>query len=179
MDFQKIIKDAWSIVRLDEAAMKRVAAQKDGFNSALVVIAIFSLASTLSNFLFPANLGYGVAYRPGLLDLVITFAVGIAISIAYLYFTGWLASLFKSKISVQEFVNVGGYVYLLGILLLIPKIGGLIFIIWFWVVLWKILSKLGKLEPLSTVVVIFAPIIIAVVLVVTVLSTVIASFGLF
>lgn len=179
MDFQKIFKDAWSIIRLDEAAMKRVAQDKEAFQPALVVIAFATLLNALSSYLFPTGIATQITHRPGLVDVLVSVVLGVLFSLAYLYFSGWVASLFKSKLKVQQIVNVAGHAYLAGAVLLIPRVGALIFAVWFCVVLWRLLSRLGQLEPLSVAVVVFAPFIIGVFLAVFILSSLIASYSLF
>lgn len=151
MDIQKTFKDALDIVFLKEPAMHSVSADEDGLKPAIMMVGIGAIASALGLYLFPEVRGI-VVYRLDFAALLSQAVSTFAMSIGLLYLTGYLAEkLFHSKLSMGSFVKIMGHAYILNILGLFPQIS-LIPLIWFFVVLWRVLTRVAKLGTANTIV---------------------------
>ena len=64
MDFSKTLKSALDIVMLKEAAMKKVAEDKNALVPALLIVGLAALVTALGLWVFPTNYGGYVFYRP-------------------------------------------------------------------------------------------------------------------
>lgn len=150
MDIQKTFKDAVDIALLKEPAMHAVTTEKDGLKSALLMIVVGALASSFGTFIFPSTYGM-ITYRPDITWVLSSFIVASLIGIALLYLMGFLAErLFHSKLSMESYVKILGHASILNFISIIPALS-IVSGIWGLVVMWIVLTKLGKLEAGSVI----------------------------
>ena len=146
MDFQKIFDDAWGIASLKLAVMRKVGADKEALHPALLIMAFSAIAAGLGLFILPPSIGSFITYRIGLIDVLSQGLVIFAFSVASLYLAGYLAeNMFKAKVDMQHYVRVLGYGSIVGFLAIVPALG-VIGTIWQFVIMWKYLREVGKME---------------------------------
>lgn len=150
MDFQKSVKQAWDILLIKEPAMQAVANDKEALTPALVILAVASVLSSLGSFFFPSVVGL-VTYRSGLMDVAWQSALSILVGVAVLYITGYFVQqVFHAKITMEGYVRVMGHATLVNILGLIPALSS-VSGIWSLVVMCIFLSRVGKMQPGSII----------------------------
>ena len=145
MDPKLIFKHAYQVAILDEAAMKKVAADKEGLPAALLVVGIASLATALGRVLFPMNMGM-IVYRPDWMSTLGLAITSFFMTLLTLFVVGVLAQqVFKSKLSPRSFVQVMGMGQVVGILTLIPALS-FVSCLWLVVIFFFTLRRLDQLS---------------------------------
>jgi len=145
-----MFKNALDIVLLKEPAMHAVVAEKDGLKSALAMVFLGALASSLGSYIFPRTYGM-ITYRPDITWMLSGIVMATVLGIALLYLVGFLAEkLFHSKLSMEAYVRILGYASVLNFISIIPDLS-IVAGIWGLVVMWIVLTKLGKLEAGSVI----------------------------
>lgn len=153
MNFQKIFKQASDVALLKKPAMESVAGSKTALKPALIIVAATALVSVLGQMIFPHTYAGGyIVFSPDVAWFLSNFVWQVIMCIATLYLTGYLAvELFKSKLPMEGFVKVMGFGMIVTAVSIFPQlsfIGG----IWAFVIAWKILTELGKLDPVEIIV---------------------------
>jgi hypothetical protein len=164
MDLQKSLKQAWDILLLKDVAMQAVAKDSSALPVSLGIFAGATVLSKLGTLLIPYSTGM-IVYRPSFVDFLVSSVLGIGVGIAMLFLTGLLAErLFHSKLSTEATVRVLGHASLitaLGFYQPLNIISG----IWYLVVLCTVLTRLGKLQPGSILLLIILDLLLSGVLV--------------
>lgn len=153
MDFKKVFKQATDIAMLKKPAMEAVASDKGSLVPAFLMIGLVSLVSVLGLMAFPHTYGGGyIVFSADAGWFIGRFVWNVVMYAASLYLTGYLAlELFKSQLPVDGFVRVVGFGMIVMLVSIFPQlsfVGG----IWTFVILWKVLTELGKLEPVEIIV---------------------------
>jgi hypothetical protein len=160
MDIYTSLTRAWDVIFLKETTMQAVAKDKESLTPALLIVVFSSFIVASGHYLFPSVLG-GVLYRYDLAAVLLETLIFSITQIAFLYFTGFLAEkLFHSKLDTQAYVRVAGHGTLVNILGVIPVVS-LLGSIWFFIIFLTILSKLGKLQVGSIILLVLLQMIMA------------------
>jgi hypothetical protein len=160
MDFSKTFKSAFDIIMLKDAAMKKVAEDKNALQPALMIVGLVAIVTALGLWVFPSSYAGYVFYRPDITWLLGKAIWTFALSIASLYLVGYLAVvLFKSKLDMNSYVKVMGHGMFVGIAHIVPGLG-ILASLWSLVILGKVLHGLGKLEIIEIIVLVVINIIV-------------------
>lgn len=159
--------DVLAILKLDKAAMERVAGREsEGISMALVYLAIGSIASAIGGIV----LGYtflGSTIRTPLVSGLIGAVISIVMAAVVIYVTNLVAEkLFKGKGKFPAFFRVLGYASLIkvvGILTIVPLLSTIAGI-WLLVVNYMALTVVHKLDTTNAVLTIIVTVVAMVVL---------------
>lgn len=139
--------------------MVAVAKDPQALTPALIMVGIASIATALGTMLFPSVMDL-VTYQSGLGDVVMQASLSIIFGIAVLYITGYFAEqIFHSKLDMNGYVRVMGHATLVSVLGLLPALSPLAGL-WSLVVMCVVLSRLGKMQPGSIVLLILMEILV-------------------
>ena len=139
--------------------MQVVAKDPEALTPALVMVVIASICTAVGTMLFPSVMGM-VVYRSGWGDVLSQASVSIVLGIAVLYITGYCAEqIFHSKLDMNGYVRLMGHANLVNVLGIVP---GLTVVsgIWSLIVMCTALSKVGKMEAGSIVLLILIQILV-------------------
>lgn len=139
--------------------MNAVAKDPQALTPALIIIGLASVCTAVGTMLFPSVMGV-VVYRSGLGDGLLQAALSIVFGIALLYIMGYFAEqIFHSKLDMNGYVRVMGHATLVSVLGILPALSPLVGL-WSLVVMCVVLSRLGKMQPGSIVLLILMEILV-------------------
>lgn len=139
--------------------MAAVAKDTQALTPALIMVGLASICTAVGTMLFPSVMGL-VTYRSGLEDVLTQAALSIVFGIAVLYITGYFAEqIFHSKLDMNGYVRVMGHATLVNALGIIPALS-MVSGLWGLVVMCVALSRLGKMQPGSIVLLILMEILV-------------------
>ena len=120
VDLRKTLKQAWKVVTLDEAEMKKVAKDKKAMPAALTVIGLFSIAAAFGFMLFPPTIIFEIAfYKPDLFTTILHVVTTFIMFTASFFIVGYLAEhVFNSKLDMRGYVKVLGFGQLVGVVMI-------------------------------------------------------------
>ncbi len=196
MDFNKAIKQAIGIVKLDRGAVIGVSKDKDAFATGVLIIAIGAILSVLPSLLRLGSLNYGMfnmmrgfgfpgsmmssASYGSLIGAPIANSIGMFIWAGILFV---IAKIFGGKGSYMEYFQPLSYLAILswlGILNVVPGIGSLISFaagIWSIVATIIITKAVHSLPTGKAVIVVLIPIIIVAGIAMVVAALALAALG--
>ena len=144
MDHKKYFKEAGEIVLLNDAAMRKVADDKEALYPGFLILAISVFLGALGYYFFP-NPGI-VVYRPDFFTVIKNTIEMFVISVITFYAVGYvLQEFFKSKLNMEGFVKIMCFSSLIGFIDILPKLSPLSGI-WGLVIVLATCRKIAKLD---------------------------------
>lgn len=145
MDLQNELKKALNIALLDEKAMQSVASDKNATRFAVGMMLVSALVAAAGNVLFPRFTGF-ILYRPDWGTALGSAFASFIVMIALIYLSAFLAQkFFESKVQGEEILRTVGYGRVVGLLAVLPQLGGLA-MLWSLAIFAIAIKRTAKLE---------------------------------